>query len=133
MNTSMNKIIWTEKYSVGVKELDAQHQKIIALINRLVDYMEEGKDENSISYVVNEMHTYIIEHFSTEERLLARIKYPALKEQKESHNQFIKNFSNLCIGVGGDKIKAAQCITDVLIEWWDQHILQDDMQYKRYF
>ena len=39
----MTKLVWKDEYSVGVKELDMQHEKLLDLINRLY---EESPDKN---------------------------------------------------------------------------------------
>ena len=129
----MQKIVWSEEYSVGVKELDAQHQKIIELINMLADSSEGEGDLKSIAYVVNEMHSYIIDHFSTEERMLKKKKYPGLKAQRASHDAFIKEFSYICLEVSRDRSGAVKRLTEYLGNWWSSHILEEDMQYKGYF
>ena len=129
----MKKITWSEEYSVGVADLDAQHQKIIEMINTLADASEKDGDIESVAYVVNEMHNYIIEHFSTEEMMLKKRKYPGLEAQKASHDFFIKEFSYICLEVARDRESAIQRLIEYLSDWWSSHILNDDMQYKSYF
>ncbi len=129
----MKKIAWSEEFSVGVAELDEQHRKIIELINTLTDATGGEGGVDSIAHVINEMHSYIIDHFSTEERLLKRKKYPELDAQKASHDAFIKKFSYICLEVARDRDSATQNLTEYLSHWWSSHILEDDMQYKRYF
>ena len=129
----MKKITWSEEYSVGVATLDAQHQKIIELINTLADSTADSGDADSIAYVINEMHSYIIDHFSTEERMLKKKKFPGLAAQRASHDAFIKEFSYICLEVARDRKSATQRLTEYLGNWWSTHILEDDMQYKGYF
>ena len=129
----MEKIIWADNFSVGVPELDEQHQQIILMINQLVDYIHQEKDAKSIAFILDEMHSYIIEHFSTEERMLTKIKYKGLDEQKDSHNKFISEFSHICAEVGQDKEGAVKHLATYLNGWWSHHILEDDMQYRKHF
>jgi len=129
----MKKITWSEEYSVGVEALDAQHQKIIEMINLLADSSKQGGDLDAIAFVVNEMHSYIIEHFSTEEKMLKKKKYPGLKAQRASHDAFIKEFSYICLEVSRDRSGGVKRLTDYLSNWWSSHILEEDMQYKKYF
>ena len=129
----MNKITWSGEFSVGVADLDAQHQKIIELINTLEDHSGEQGDSDAVAYVLNEMHSYIIEHFSTEEGMLKRKKYPGLMEQKASHDAFIKEFSHICLEVSRDRESGVRRLMEYLSDWWTRHILEDDMKYKRYF
>lgn len=36
----MQKYIWTEKYSVGVSEIDEQHQHFFAIANEIIEIAE---------------------------------------------------------------------------------------------
>lgn len=128
----MEHIVWLKEYSVGNKKLDAQHLKIITLINSLDDYLDGGEAEKPIADVLDELQAYIVEHFSSEEALLQKKKYPGLAEQKKSHDEFIKQFSHLCAQMDGDEAKQAKSLIDFLIDWWRTHILEEDMRYKKY-
>ena len=128
----MEHIVWLKEYSVGNKKLDAQHHKIISLINSLDDYLGDGEAQQPISEVLDELQAYIVEHFSTEEALLQKKKYPGLDEQKKSHDRFIKQFSHLCAEMDGGVAKQAKNLIDFLVDWWRTHILEEDMRYKKY-
>ena len=43
---SMALLQWSENLSVGVVEMDRQHQKLVELVNRLYQAMGEGKGDN---------------------------------------------------------------------------------------
>jgi len=128
----MEQIVWLKKYSVGNEKLDAQHLKIFSLINSLDDYLGGSEVQKPIIEVLDELQAYIVEHFSTEEALLQKKKYPGLDEQKESHDKFIKKFSHLCAEMDGDEVKQAKNLIDFLVDWWRTHILEEDMRYKKY-
>ncbi|MBF0255108.1 MAG: hemerythrin family protein [Gammaproteobacteria bacterium] len=125
----MKIINWSAEYSVGVAQLDQQHQKIIDLINELADCLCTDEEMATASRVLNEMHNYIIDHFGLEERMLSSAKYPQLAEHKEGHNRFIKKFSHLCAEVDSDRSEAVPHLLAYLNDWWDGHILHEDMKY----
>lgn len=126
----MSAIQWTNRYSVGVTQLDEQHQKILELINSLAQCMVSDQCQQAVPHVLNEMHSYILEHFGLEERLLLKVRYPRFNEQRDSHNGFIKQFSNFCAEVDGGGKETIQSLLDFLTNWWDSHILREDMGYK---
>ena len=73
----MMKLEWKATYSVGVKQLDEQHEKLLQLIN---DLSSENPD-NSIKRcfaILNELINYAQLHFSTEEALLEQHHYAQL-------------------------------------------------------
>ena len=85
----MEPIQWSEKFSVGVKELDEQHHQLVKMLNRLIS-TRESTDTHSetISDVLQEMTQYAQKHFKTEESLLKQYGYPGLEQQKEEHHAY---------------------------------------------
>jgi hemerythrin-like metal-binding protein len=132
-NHTMKIITWSEEYSVGVKELDRQHQQIIHMINELAKCQEQEPAEqcSSIPSVVNEIHDYIIDHFGLEERLLTQAKFRDLAAHKQGHNRFINRFSHLCAQLGDNNAESVAQLLAYLNDWWDSHILHEDMKYSR--
>jgi hemerythrin-like metal-binding protein len=126
----MNIISWSAQYSVGVDELDRQHQKIIQLINELADCLGTDSELATASRVLNEMHSYIMDHFGLEERLLSSARFSQLAAHKEGHNRFINQFSHLCAEMDCQGSNAVPHLLAYLNDWWNKHILQEDMQYK---
>lgn len=59
-------ITWSQDYSVGVEELDKQHQRLIALINKLFAlYTERKFTQTDVEPIFKELMDYADEHFST--------------------------------------------------------------------
>ena len=74
----MEQIIWTEEFSVGVKRLDEQHKRLIAMINRLMGAPRAKTRSERISDLLSDMTKYAQEHFQTEEDLMRQYDYPHL-------------------------------------------------------
>jgi hemerythrin-like metal-binding protein len=130
----MEPIQWSEKFSVGVEELDEQHQQIIKMLNRLISTRKTiGTDSEEISDILQEMTPYAQEHFKTEEKLLRAYGYPGLEEQREEHRAYrlkTVNFSTATmIGVN----EVPEILIAYLFDWWNHHILDEDMKYKPFF
>lgn len=68
-----NQIIWSDHFSVGYKELDDQHFKIISLINKLHESGFSLSPEEVDSGVLKEMVRYAKLHLSFEEILLKNV------------------------------------------------------------
>ena len=75
-------IQWSPQLSVGVAEMDRQHQHLVGLINRLHDAMVRGEGAEILGPVLDEVVRYTHTHFAAEERLLAARKYPHLADHK---------------------------------------------------
>ena len=122
-------IEWTPAYSVGVEQLDNQHKKILGLINELI--MKNG--DNSHKDMLNELYFYINEHLRDEEKLLTDKGYPFISSHKDLHNNFRTMIDEFSAAIDGSPEDFEPKLILFLRHWWDHHILEEDMKYKKYF
>jgi hemerythrin len=88
---------WTEKLAVGIPEIDDQHKELINILNRLHSAMTEGKGKTVLKDTLADLADYTVTHFYTEERYMARYRYPKLAEHRVEHEAFVakvKKFQN---------------------------------------
>lgn len=125
---------WSGHFSVGVKELDMQHQRLISLINRLILVSETHCIHSEIiKSALDEMTEYAQVHFKAEEKLMEAYDFPLMKEHKKSHLDFQVKTMELFEQKEQSAEQTAEIIFDYLGHWWTQHILQEDMAYKDFF
>lgn len=87
----MNFIEWKlDVYGVSVKECDAQHEKLVKLINELYDAMTKKQTRDVLQKILKELVEYTIYHFSTEENFFKITNYPDAAVQKLEHEKFTK-------------------------------------------
>jgi hemerythrin len=87
----MEPVQWSEKFSVGVRELDQQHQQLIKLLNRLISTQGTiNTHSETVSDIIMAMTRHAQAHFKAEERLMAAYGFPGLEEQKIQHRDFRK-------------------------------------------
>ena len=130
----MEPVQWTEKFSVGVKELDQQHQQLIKMLNRLISTRETSDTHSeTISDILLAMTRYAQGHFKTEENLMKTYGYPGLEKQKQQHRAFRKKTVDLSTAttLGIDAVPEA--LLAYLFDWLTHHILDEDMKYKPFF
>ena len=84
----MEKIVWKSEYSVGVERLDQQHQRIISVINKLIEKPRVFRTSGTIADLLTELNGYVYEHFLLEEQLLEDNDYPSLIEHSKKHTQY---------------------------------------------
>ena len=130
----MEPIQWSEKFSVGVEELDQQHQQLVKMLNRLIAKRETiDTHSETISDMLLAMTHYAQKHFKTEENLMKAYGYPGLEEQKQEHRAYRKkavDFSTATI-LGIEAVP--EILLAYLFDWWTHHILDEDMKYKQFF
>ncbi|OOZ36230.1 bacteriohemerythrin [Solemya elarraichensis gill symbiont] len=130
----MNNLEWTDKFSVGVRELDEQHQQIIALIKKLSDNQDEANQLDSDHEILCEMLNYSNTHLRDEETLLKIYEYPDFDDHRSHHQDYMNKFCEFTDEViNGKKAKISTELLDFLNDWWRHHILIEDMKYKSFF
>jgi len=82
-------ITWSSKYSVGVKNLDEQHQVVVNLLNELHAAMLKGQAQSMAGALLPKIASHAREHFSTEERLMESTKFPGLAEHRAEHRALV--------------------------------------------
>jgi hemerythrin-like metal-binding protein len=83
-------VIWDQSWCIGVKNVDAQHQNLVALVNKLNQAMSEGKGKNVLEEILESLVSYTKEHFRDEERMMEQNGYPDLIAHKRKHVELTK-------------------------------------------
>ncbi len=126
-------IKWTESMSVGVAELDGQHQALVALLNRFHDQMMAGRGREGLEQVLDELLRYTEVHFAAEERLFLEHGYPHAISHQAKHAAFSAKVHALCDDVAAGKRFVSLTALNLLRDWLDEHIMNEDMAYKAFF
>jgi hemerythrin len=125
----MKKITWSDQFSVGVKEMDDQHRKIIRIFNTLVDNAKANARSEKVSEVLSEMVEYASEHFKSEEQMLSDNAHPDLQQQKAEHREFRQQAGEFCLLASQGDVKVTHDLCNYLHDWWTNHILIEDKKY----
>jgi len=130
----MELVLWSEQFSVGVRELDQQHQQLIKLLNILISRQGTIKPHSeTVSDTLMAMTRYAQAHFKAEERLMETVGYPGLEEQKRQHRDFRKSTVDFSTATYYGIDQVPEALLEYLVNWWVHHILEDDMAYRSFF
>ena len=80
---------WNDDYSVGIKEIDKQHMKLVDLVNELHEGMKSGKGKEVLGNILNELVKYTAFHFAHEEQLFDKYGYPETAAHKRQHKDLV--------------------------------------------
>ena len=127
-----NLINWNESYSVGNSEMDEQHKKLIAIINKLFKSFKEGNAQNILSDILQEMIDYSNFHLNSEEKLLFKYDYPHKEEHEAKHQSFRNKTEELKELLKKGSEDAHYELIEYLKNWWTNHILVEDMKYSKF-
>jgi len=81
---------WNEKLSVGVASIDAEHKRLVGMLNELYDAMQARHSQEALGKVLDGLINYTASHFKHEETLFARTGYPAAAAHKKEHDDLTK-------------------------------------------
>jgi|WetSurMetagenome_2_1015567.scaffolds.fasta_scaffold55709_3 hemerythrin len=122
-------IEWNNSYSVGVNEIDMQHQKLVNMINELHDAMLLGKGKDLLGKIVNGLIDYAQLHFTTEEKYFDQFKYPDKGPHKKEHSDFTLKIAEFKTGFDSGKLGLSINVMDFLSSWLRNHIMVVDKKY----
>ena len=122
-------ITWNSTYSVNVKEIDLQHQKLIALINQLHDGMKAGKGKEITRKILSDLADYTKFHFGYEEKLFDQTKYPDTMVQKRQHSDLVKQVVNYISKFQKGEAILTMELMNFLKDWLMNHIVATDKKY----
>jgi hemerythrin len=132
----MNPTLWTNNFSVGIEQIDAQHKVLIGYITDLetsVDNPDEKQRWSSIHYAIVQLRDYTRIHFSVEECLMEILDYPGRGPHIEEHKGFVETISDLeRRSITHNDITEGEII-EFLRRWLLNHIETSDREYSSYF
>ncbi len=125
---------WTEKMSVGVPELDADHRVLIKVINQLEENSEAAARGTAIRQCLFALLRYAEYHFAREEKVLAGCQDPEIREHKLEHRDVVDRINQMHRRFDDNPDDAAAVVNDELLgflrDWLNHHILIEDMAYR---
>lgn len=122
---------WSEALSVGIPEIDAEHQHFILLVNQLNEAIIERMEMEEIRKRMQLILEDALVHFAHEEVLFREWGYPDADKHAIRHAQIMKALSEIMGnfergGVDYEWIEAGLKVKEALIE----HLLNEDMKYR---
>lgn len=130
----MTSIKWSRRMSVGVPELDDDHKGLLAVINELAAHASGEADEELVRRSLNWLLRYAQTHFAREQAVMTSCKFPMLADHIDEHRDFVERMRAAIATFDTDPAQGAVEIRDSLVtyleQWWQGHILSEDMKYR---
>jgi len=123
------KLIWQDQMSVGITRIDDQHKTIIAAINKLIDNEGALVTSEIITEVLTELKEYANEHFTLEESYMLKANYPDRENHIKGHVAYRETVDGFFSDVEGGVYNTPDNIFLFLVDWWTDHILNEDIMY----
>jgi hemerythrin len=124
---------WNEDLSVKVNEIDDQHKKLIQMINTLHEAMKAGQTKQVLEKTLQDLATYAVYHFQTEEKYMQQFAYPGYLSHKMKHDAFVKKVTEFQGDYQSGKLGLSLDIMNFLRDWVTTHIKETDKKYSATF
>ena len=122
----MKDLVWDNILSVGVPEIDEDHRKLIHIFNILNHALAAKESKDYVAATLEELINCTVWHFSHEERLMLKHRYPELAAHRAEHQELIQSAQALQQEI----LQADQAFTDANLQflerWLTEHILTAD-------
>lgn len=128
-------IQWDKSFSVGTTALDADHRRLIEILNRIHDAWQTDPSKVELDQLFDELLDYTDGHFNREESKLAARDYPGLASHQIQHDRLRETVLAFRARhlAGNTPDALTEDMTNFLKTWLMDHILVEDMKYKSLF
>ncbi len=123
---------WDDSLTVGVKEIDNQHKKLIKIIADLYDGVATSK-KDILKTTLESILDYTQYHFKYEEDLFEKLGYPETDKHKKQHQKLIIEANSIMKELDQGKMVLVTDIGKVLRNWLMDHINGEDKKYTKFF
>lgn len=124
---------WSDVLSVGIEEIDAQHQVLVGLVNEMHEAIHQRHGSGVVREVLARLAEYTKIHFAVEESLMRILGYPGYEEHKGQHEELIASMLELQRKVDSGKTAIGFELMHFLKIWLTKHIMESDQQYAQFF
>ena len=126
-------IEWEDRFSVGVVEFDNQHKRLFDMVNELHAAVKAGHGLEALQKILDELVDYTVTHFKAEEAKMSAAGYAGLAAHRGEHEKLIADASGLITQFKEGHISVGVDLLNFLVGWLQNHIMQTDMGYSRFF
>ncbi|MBF0156334.1 MAG: bacteriohemerythrin [Magnetococcales bacterium] len=121
---------WSDKLITGISQIDADHRKLVNLVNQLQEDMQTGRGNAAMAATLKELVDYTVTHFKREEDLFRQHGYEEAPAHKEEHRQLVAAVGQMVEQFhSGDSFLVAIDLLGIAKRWLTHHIMEVDMAY----
>lgn len=126
-------IHWTPSLSVGVPEIDVQHQELFRRAERLITALRAG-DRSEVDSLLGYLTEYVVTHFEAEEALMAATDFPDAESHRAAHARFRRDFAEMAeeFDRKGATALVALTLHNWLSDWLRRHVSGADLDLGRW-
>lgn len=117
---------WGPMLQIGYGDIDAQHKRLVELVNALDDAMRAGHGRDIVGGVLNELIRYTVYHFAFEEKLMDQYGIGSAPAHKAEHKKLVADVSAFKSKFDTGSAAVTTELMTFLRNWLSNHILKTD-------
>lgn len=119
---------WAEDLVIDNGPIDADHRILVGLVNELHTATTEGRGQEVVAKILDELVRYTADHLAREEQVMALRGFPDLEQHKQGHQHFTDSLRALQQKYEQGSITVASQLSTVLRDWLSLHIRRSDKE-----
>jgi hemerythrin len=124
---------WSDKLSVGVAQFDAEHRRLVGMVNDLFDAVQAGKGKEALGGILEELIAYTETHFANEEEIMREHGYDEVDGHKSEHELLTRQVHEIRRKyMAGASATLSMEVMNFLKNWLIKHIQGTDRKYSRF-
>ena len=126
---TLEKLEWSDKFSVDIVSIDEQHKELIALSQELLNVLSIADvplSEKQTAFKALVDHA--LDHFAYEERVMRNVGYPGLDSHIQEHNELRREIDTIANDVlEGKGVEDWKGLVSMVQVWVLRHIMHSDI------
>lgn len=119
---------WADDMVIDHGPIDKDHRQLVDLVNALHTATTDGRGQEIVAKILDDLVGYTVEHLRREEHLMESNKFPNLTRHKMGHDKFMEKIRELKQKYDAGSITVASQLSTVLRDWLSLHIRRDDKE-----
>lgn len=121
---------WADDMVIDNGPIDEDHKQLVALVNQLHTATTDGRGQEVVQGILEQLIAYTVGHLQREEQLMSSLQFPRLAQHKEVHDKFMHRIHGLKAKYDAGSISVASQLSSVLRDWLSLHIRRSDKEIK---
>ena len=125
-------IKWKAEFSVGVPDVDHEHQELIALINELYETLSRDDSDYTVMDFLGEIYAHVAAHFALEEKIMRERKYDQFAEHKADHEDLLDELRDMMDDYDKNAYFSDKEFAEAVGKWFSEHFRSRDARLHKY-
>lgn len=125
-------VVWVDSCSVKVARFDDDHKQIFSIISGLDNAMRSGKGALAVQQIVAELANHAKYHFSAEEEVMEKTKYPEMASHRREHQEMLSQVDQLQQEIASGKFVSSVTVAEFIDKRMIAHMRETDQKYSEH-